>query len=101
MVDYASSDVFQLAGLMPADASSKYKGGELAGLGPTELKGELAGRLKKRVEDKILGGKTADSLRLGMKGYRERYYLNLFGASPGEQYCRINKFLMSSQDLLT
>lgn len=74
-----------LTGLRFADASSKYKGGELAGLSQKELKDELAGRLKKRVEEQLLGGKTADTLRLGIKGYRERYYQKLFGASPGEQ----------------
>ncbi|GMH36381.1 hypothetical protein BSKO_04249 [Bryopsis sp. KO-2023] len=62
----------------------KYQGDLLADLDKKELQGELKGRLQMKINELLLEGNKADPLRLGITGYRERYYQNLFGATAGD-----------------
>ena len=57
---------------------------DLRGATPTELRKELAARVRARMAMQIMAGADADPVRLSLPGYRARWYEQRFGASAGE-----------------
>ena len=50
---------------------------------PSDLRREVARRLTKRLNERLMAGAGADPVKLSQPGYRPRYYQQRFGATEG------------------